>query len=126
MDHYTSSTNGVSTSDANLLLGLNSPYGASPNMQPYQQPSMHTVPNGNAYGHSAAWGQGDFSQGDMQNFGDMMIESQDVDMSMLGLDMMPWFDSYPTHDMLNMFDPGGHGDTTGGVQQHQHSNGALQ
>ncbi|WPH03540.1 Hypothetical protein R9X50_00642000 [Acrodontium crateriforme] len=28
------------------------------------------------------------------NFRDMMIESQDVDMSMLGLDMMPWFDSY--------------------------------
>lgn len=34
--------------------------------------------------------------------GDMMIESQDVDMSMLGLDMMPdmmpWFDSYPPHN----------------------------
>ena len=45
----------------------------------------------------------------MQHFGDMMIESQDVDMSMLGLDMMPWFDSYPTHDMAGLFDPGGGG-----------------
>jgi hypothetical protein len=32
--------------------------------------------------------------------GDMMIESQDVDMSMLGLDMMPWFDLFPTHGMM--------------------------
>lgn len=37
---------------------------------------------------------------------DMMIESQDVDMSMLGLDMMPWFDTYTTHDMMpSFFDP---------------------
>lgn len=35
--------------------------------------------------------------------GDMMIESQDVDMSMLGLDMMPWFDSYPTHDLISSY-----------------------
>ena len=41
----------------------------------------------------------------MQTFGDMMIESQDVDMSMLGLDMMPWFDSYlPQHDLTGFFD----------------------
>ena len=49
-----------------------------------------------------------FGQLDSQNFGDMMIQSQDVDMSMLGLDMMPWFDSYPTQDLnLSMFDPAG-------------------
>jgi hypothetical protein len=46
----------------------------------------------------------------MQAFGDMMIESQDVDMSVLGLDMMPWFDSYlPPHDLTGFFDPNQHG-----------------
>ena len=46
----------------------------------------------------------------MQTFGDMMIESQDVDMSVLGLDMMPWFDSYlPPHDLAGFFDPNQHG-----------------
>jgi hypothetical protein len=39
-------------------------------------------------------------------FGDMTIESQDVDMNSLELDMMPWFDSYPTHDMGGLFQPG--------------------
>ena len=58
--------------------------------------------------------------------GDMMIESQDVDMSMLGLDMMPWFDSYPTHDMMGLFDPNATGGADGsgaagaGAQQGQH------
>ena len=36
----------------------------------------------------------------------LTIESQEVDTSMLGLDMMPWFDTYPNHDMLNYFDVG--------------------
>ena len=36
-------------------------------------------------------------------FGDMMIESQDVDMSLLGLDMMPWFDSYQSHGFTELF-----------------------
>jgi len=59
-----------------------------------------------------------FSQLDSQNFGDMMIQSQDVDMSMLGLDMMPWFDSYPTHDLsLGMFDPGGGEEVQSGAEQ---------
>lgn len=48
--------------------------------------------------------------------GNMMIESQDVDMSMLELDMMPWFDSYPTtHDMMHLFDP--HSHATSGVDE---------
>lgn len=46
----------------------------------------------------------------MQPFGDMMIESQDVDMSMLGLEMMPWFESWPTHEGLGgLFDQGSNG-----------------
>ncbi len=46
------------------------------------------------------------SSSEMHPFSDMMIESQDVDMNMLGLDMMPWFDSYPTHDLGGLFQPG--------------------
>ncbi|KAK5166713.1 uncharacterized protein LTR77_008257 [Saxophila tyrrhenica] len=42
----------------------------------------------------------------MHPFGDMMIESQDIDTSMLGLNMMmPWFDNYPAQDMAGPFDP---------------------
>jgi hypothetical protein len=49
--------------------------------------------------------------------GDMMIESQDVDMSMLGLDMMPWFDSFPTHDpMGNGYDFNHGNPATGGAE----------
>lgn len=56
--------------------------------------------------------------------GDMMIESQDVDMSMLGLDMMPWFDSYPTHDLISSYpyDPTHH--TSGGAEGSGHGRGA--
>ncbi|EME85564.1 uncharacterized protein MYCFIDRAFT_181720 [Pseudocercospora fijiensis CIRAD86] len=35
--------------------------------------------------------------------GDMMIESQDVDMSILGLDMNTWFDPYSTPEMMQQF-----------------------
>lgn len=50
--------------------------------------------------------------------GNMMIESQDVDMNMLGLDAMPWFDAYP----MSLFDPnqqatGGAGSNTAGHGQ---------
>ena len=54
----------------------------------------------------------------IQPFGDMMIEHQDVDTSMLGLDMMPWFDSYPAHEYANIFSPGaqnGAGNPNGGA-----------
>lgn len=33
-------------------------------------------------------------------FGDMVIDTQDVDMSVLGADMMPWDLEYLPHDML--------------------------
>lgn len=56
---------------------------------------------------------------EMQPFGDMMIESQDVDMSMLGLDMMPWFDApYGSGpDMMGLFDTNVGGDSITGAQQ---------
>lgn len=48
------------------------------------------------WNYAHLWNPLDFSPNPngLQPFGDMMIESQDVDMSMLGLDMMPWFDSF--------------------------------
>ena len=46
-------------------------------------------------------------------FGDMMIESQDVDMSMLGLEMMPWFESWTTGEGLWVDPGGGHGHAGG-------------
>ena len=33
-------------------------------------------------------------------FGDMVIDTQDVDMSVLGADMMPWDLEYLPHDVL--------------------------
>lgn len=39
------------------------------------------------------------------SFGDFLIESQDVDMSLLGLDMLPWFDA-PGGDLMPVFDNG--------------------
>ena len=39
------------------------------------------------------------------SYGDFLIESQDVDMSLLGLDMLPWFDA-PGGDLMPVFDDG--------------------
>lgn len=111
---YPTTPSNVSTSDADLLLGLNSPYAngtpRDPNIDPYLTSTSQRLPSIDAYGSvHGNTGMPDYSSfmPNTQNFGDMMIESQDVDMSMLGLDLMPWFDSYPTHDMMAMFDPGG-------------------
>lgn len=69
--------------------------------------------------YRSLWNPGSDS---LESFGDMMIESQDVDMSMLGLDMMPWFE--PTQEYLGFFDPSNQpspadldGATTGGGAQ---------
>ncbi|TKA64469.1 hypothetical protein B0A55_11205 [Friedmanniomyces simplex] len=122
----------VSTADADLLLSLGSPY-----------PSSHATPAGNSLnfsqnGATPAGGNGLTVQqpfdmpfgfypgnGHMQNFGDMMIQSQDVDMSMLGLDMnMPWFDAFPTPDMVSsFFDAGANGDAQGGATAQQRAPG---
>ena len=125
-------TTGSAVSDASLLLGLNNPYPSnmpsSSIMQQYHSsnstPNMHeraNVQQNNAYpapSQQATIGQ----YSDMQPFGDMTIESQDVDMSMLGLDMMPWFDApYGSGpDMMGLFDTNVNSDTNVGAQQQQH------
>lgn len=68
-------------------------------------------------GALATWNYPDHlntNNGSLQPFGNMMIESHDVDMSMLGLDMMPWFGSYPIHEMSSLFDSGGCGPANAG------------
>ena len=55
-----------------------------------------------------------------ESFGDFLIESQDVDMSLLGLDMLPWFDA-PSGDLMPVFDEAlSGGDVVdGGFQGHR-------
>jgi hypothetical protein len=98
-------------SDADLLLNLHSPFsGASPatnhgmrsptsylravpnqtqNAQMQGAPSTEFSPTYTAYPTSAD-----------TLFGDMVIDTQDVDMSVLGADMMPWDLEYLPHDLL--------------------------
>ncbi|KAK4556747.1 hypothetical protein LTR86_006318 [Recurvomyces mirabilis] len=64
-----------------------------------QQPHHHQDPNMPLYNPFQ------FSNGNvMQDYGDMMIQTRDVDMSALdfGLDM-PWFDAFPPHDRAERF-----------------------
>lgn len=93
------------------------------------------TPAGGTPGHNAGHDAANFSawnypnlwnpNNNMQTFGDMMIESQDVDMSMLGLDMMPWFDSYlPPQDLTGFFDPNQHGGHDGSHGAGSAPNGA--
>ncbi|KAF2183744.1 hypothetical protein K469DRAFT_582311 [Zopfia rhizophila CBS 207.26] len=116
----------VLVSDADLLLNLHSPFSASspntnrlPSTAPFPPPRGSTsVPNPTQPSTQtpsqefAASGLGPYptpSDG-TSNFGDMMIESQDIDMSALGDDMMPWLEYLP-HDMLGFY-----GDGTGFVR----------
>lgn len=69
---------------ADLLLNLSSPFPTSPRSQNLVQQQY-----GNAFG------------------GDMVIDTQDVDMSLLGADMMPWDLEYLPHDMLYYGEDGG-------------------
>jgi hypothetical protein len=111
----------ASTSDAEMLLGLqNSPY------------SHHTPGSAGSFDHNVSQsmtspsstrpdpGSFDFVQGGSSLFpagsylgmggvGDVIMDTQEIDMSTLGGDMMPW---YLPQDVLNFFDNGGSGVTT--------------
>lgn len=116
--NFHTSTDPGLISDADLLLNLHSPFsaGASPRLpnglpsfsspptvhqhQPPLGPSnVFSMHNNSLFGHT-----GSFDGSGAIPFGDMMIESQDIDMSALGDDMVPWLEYLP-HDMLNFFDP---------------------
>ena len=106
----------ASTSDAEMLLGLqNSPY--SQTAQHSLDPNPSPSPQDNSF---------DFSQHNTTNFypynsnymslggiGDMMMESQEIDMSALGGDMIPWLEYLP-QDMLQFADIG-NGATNGNI-----------
>lgn len=116
---------GVANSDAENLLALSSSYnqhtGTSQTSPPasmsasFQQQQSHGLPamaaapvrpaNSHTINESMMMNTpytGGYALNDFSFMpGNMMIESQDVDMNMLGLDAMPWFDTYPMH----LFDP---------------------
>ncbi|KAK3074215.1 hypothetical protein LTR53_003502 [Teratosphaeriaceae sp. CCFEE 6253] len=119
----------ISTADADLLLGLGSPY-RSGHGTPTGASSLAFTPNLVASnGESAAHQAPNMAFGlypSVGHYGDMMIESQDVDMSMLGLDMnMPWFDAFPPlHEGSGMyFDDGGEIDAHGGAAAERETRG---
>ncbi len=99
---------GTSTSDAEILLGLqNSPYAHTPGSHHSYEHNM-TSPSNQHDGIHADFGFGRGGNGGFLvhgGVGDMMMESQEIDMSTIGGDMMPWLDYLP-QDMLNFFDNG--------------------
>lgn len=101
----------ASTSDAEMLLGLqNSPYSHS---TPTSHHSYEHIPRGMrtlndsryevsynlSHSSSNAFTGSDF----LGNVGDMMMESQEIDMSSMGGEIMPWLEYLP-HDVFNFFD----------------------
>jgi hypothetical protein len=121
----------VLVSDADLLLNLHSPFSASSpgtarapsqNLTSFTRTSsvMGNQPNQPQNDFSSSFGP--FSTPSDTTFGDMVIDTQDVDMSVFGADMMPWDLEYLPHDML-YFGDGGFGvgsfgaDGTSGDQQ---------
>ncbi|KIW88337.1 uncharacterized protein Z519_10905 [Cladophialophora bantiana CBS 173.52] len=109
----------VSTADADLLLGLHSPYTASsaPSSSIAPGPIQPSRPS-NTFGYSqqvpryssSISPRQPFVDTQNQAYSDMLIESQDIDMSagqqfnfdFLGGDMIPWLEYLP-QDVLNYF-----------------------
>lgn len=89
-------------SDADLLLNLHSPFSATS-----PRPSIQNTTSYVRGPSQQAQTQSDMSSSyanypvpSDNTFGDMVIDTQDVDMSLLGADMMPWDLEYLPHDML--------------------------
>ncbi|TVY85053.1 Nitrogen assimilation transcription factor nit-4 [Lachnellula suecica] len=108
------SSESASTTDAEMLLGLqNSPFAQTPgshnsfdNPQNMSSPNNARSDGGAVYSYSnASMFPGANSYSGLGGVGDMMMESQDIDMSTMGGDMMPWLEYLP-QDILNFFDGG--------------------
>jgi hypothetical protein len=112
----------VLVSDADLLLNLHSPYSGNSNSPAAAIRTPHPLQNPTSYTRSTSQLQptpqnefsptfGTFNTPSDNTFGDMVIDTQDVDMSLLGADMMPWDLEYLPHEMLYFGDGGafGHG-----------------
>ncbi|KAF2266547.1 hypothetical protein CC78DRAFT_531650 [Lojkania enalia] len=111
----------VLVSDADLLLNLHSPFSAgSPNAArlPQFRASNTSVPSAAPQEVSPnAFGNYPTPDGAALAFPDMVIDTQDIDMSVLGQDMMPWDLEYLPHDMINFYeDPSGFVGDPGGTE----------
>ena len=112
----------VSTAEADLLLGLHSPYSVSSGSQPQGAPTSDPTSTNMAPNFDFAQAQAQappqmqhhnsfqnpYMDHQNQNFSDMLIESQDVDMTgthnfnFPGSDMIPWLEYLP-QDVLSYF-----------------------
>jgi hypothetical protein len=117
----------ASTSDAEMLLGLqNSPFAQTPGSHhSFDHAPNATSPSISRHDTSNNF---DFSQHNASVFpggsngymgigggiGEMMMQSQEIDMSALGGDMMPWLEYLP-QNMLDFFDNGHAGGMSGGT-----------
>ncbi|KAF2641863.1 hypothetical protein P280DRAFT_286666 [Massarina eburnea CBS 473.64] len=99
----------VLVSDADLLLNLHSPFSASSpnNTRTPLQPTSYTRSSATTLPNQELPVPPDFTPVfanyptlSDQPFGDMVIDSQEIDMSILGPEMMPWDLEYLPHDML--------------------------
>ena len=124
----------VLVSDADLLLNLHSPFsGGSPSAirTPLQNPTSYTRSSSQQHNQLHPTPQtefsptfGTFNTPSDNTFGDMVIDTQDVDMSLLGADMMPWDLEYLPHDMLYFGDGGfGNGGFAGDGASGDHNTG---
>ncbi|KAF2799673.1 hypothetical protein K505DRAFT_320990 [Melanomma pulvis-pyrius CBS 109.77] len=111
----------VLVSDADLLLNLHSPFSTSSPTATSRLPNTSFTPNQHRSSTSTSHNTQDFSPNAFVSyptpsdhaFSDMVIDSQEVDMSVLGADMMPWDLEYLPHDIL-FFGDGSFG--TGGEE----------
>ncbi|KAF2715582.1 pathway-specific nitrogen regulator [Pleomassaria siparia CBS 279.74] len=104
----------VLVSDADLLLNLHSPYStSSPNTSNARLPAANFNTNQNQLSPTMNHSGQEYSANAFSYptpadhvLGDMVIDSQDVDMSVLGADMMPWDLEYLPHDLMFYGDGG--------------------
>ncbi|KAI9802124.1 MAG: hypothetical protein M1833_002045 [Piccolia ochrophora] len=129
-------SNPATTSDAEMLLGLNSPYAttsipstSTPSFETHasleEPPPVSNNVTATDYDYSVPMPDpgmgyaGVAPQGGIPTFGpggDMMFETQDVDMNTFTGDMMPWLEYLP-QDMLDFFDASADSQMTGDMQQ---------
>ncbi|KAH7342513.1 fungal-specific transcription factor domain-containing protein [Rhexocercosporidium sp. MPI-PUGE-AT-0058] len=105
---YSSMTvDSASTSDAEMLLGLqSSPFAHNTPTSHHSYDQNMTSPNNRQDPGSYDFSQNNFPGPNfMGNVGDMMMESQEIDMTSMGGEMMPWLEYLP-QDVLNFFDNG--------------------
>ena len=100
-------SNPATTSDAEMLLGLqNSTYANVPGTNPFESneipPEDRFVFSGN--NGSNVYTTSPTAHMGLVGVGDVMMASQEIDMSSLGGDMMPWLEDYLPEDILHFFD----------------------